>query len=75
MRKNYVSVYTCAVSRAVHLDTVPDLRAEAFIRNFRLFAARRRLPRELNSDILPIKELSRHSILKGPHGGVATLND
>ena len=50
MRKNYVSVYTCAVSRAVHLDTVPDLRAEAFIRNFRLFAARRRLPRELNSD-------------------------
>ena len=35
MRKTYVSVYTCAVSRAVHLDTVPDLTAEAFIRNFR----------------------------------------
>ena len=31
MRKNYVSVYTCAVSRAVHLDTVPDLTAEAFV--------------------------------------------
>ena len=50
MRKTYVSVYTCAVSRAVHLDTVPDLTAEAFIRNFRRFAARRGLPRELNSD-------------------------
>lgn len=50
MRKNYVSVYTCAVSRAVHLDTVPYLTAEAFIRNFRRFAARRGLPRELNSD-------------------------
>ena len=50
MRKNYVSVYTCAVSRAVHLDTVPDLTAQAFIRNFRRFAARRGLPRELNSD-------------------------
>ena len=48
--KNYVSVYTCAVSRAVHLDTVPDLTAEAFIRNFRQFAAHCGLPHELNSD-------------------------
>ena len=48
MRKNYVSVYTCAVSGAVHLDTVPDLTE--FIRNFRRFAARPGLPRELNSD-------------------------
>ena len=50
MCKTYVSVYTCAVSRAVHVDTVPDLTAEAFIRNFRRFAARRGLPRELNTD-------------------------
>ena len=50
MCKTYVSVYTCAVLRAVDLDTVPDLTAEAFIRNFRRFAARRGLPRELNSD-------------------------
>ena len=50
MRQNYVSVYTNAVSRAVHLDTVPDFTAEAFIRNFRRFAARRGLPRKLNSD-------------------------
>ena len=50
IRKTFVSVYRCAVSRAVHLDTAPDLTAEAFIRNFRRFAARRGLPRELNSD-------------------------
>ena len=50
MRKTYVSVYTCAVSRAVHLDTVPYLTAEAFIRNFRRFAARCGLPCKLNSD-------------------------
>ena len=50
MRKTYISVYTCAVSRAVHVDTVPDLSAEAFIRNFRRFAARRGLPREVISD-------------------------
>ena len=31
MRKNYVPVYICAVSRAVHLNTVPDFTAEAFI--------------------------------------------
>ena len=48
--KTYVSIYTCAVSRAVHLDTVPDLTAAAFIRNFRRFTARRGLPREMNSD-------------------------
>ena len=50
MRKTYVSVYTCAVSKALHLDTVPDLTAEAFIRNFCRVAARCGLPRELNSD-------------------------
>ena len=43
------SQYTLVQS--VHLDTVPDLTAEAFIRNFRRrFAASRGLPRELNSD-------------------------
>ena len=50
MHKTYIPVYTCAVSRAVHLDTVPDLSAEAFIRNFRGFAARRGLPSEVISD-------------------------
>ena len=44
-RKTYISIYTCAVSRAVHLDTVPDLTAEAFIRNFRRFFARIRTTR------------------------------
>ena len=97
MRKNYVSVYTCAVSRAVHLDTVPDLTAQAFIRNFRRFAARRGLPRELNSDngktfvsvskmlraLFNSPAVRRHlankgvkwTVLRGPHGGVVTLND
>ena len=50
MCKTYVSIYTCAVSRAVHLDTVPDLTAEAYIQNFHRFMACRGLPREMNSD-------------------------
>ena len=44
MRKTYISVYTCAFSRAVHLNTPSALSAEAFIQNFRRFAARRGLP-------------------------------
>lgn len=50
MHKTYISVYTCAVSRADHLDTVPDLSAETFIGNFRRFAARCGLPRKVISD-------------------------
>ncbi len=43
-------IYTCAVSRAVHLDIVNDMTAEAFIRSFRRFTARRGIPREVKSD-------------------------
>ena len=50
MRKTHTSVYTCAFSRAVHLGTVPDLTAEAFLRNFRRFPARHGLPREVISN-------------------------
>ena len=50
MEKVYMVIYTCAVSRAVHLDVVSDMTAEAFIRSFRRFTNRRRIPREVKSD-------------------------
>ena len=50
MEKVYMVIYTCAVSRAVHLDIVNDMTAEAFIRSFRRFTARRGIPREVKSD-------------------------
>ncbi|CAB4040094.1 E3 ubiquitin- ligase DZIP3 [Paramuricea clavata] len=50
MEKVYMVIYTCAVSRAVHLDVVSDMTAEAFIRSFRRFTARRGIPREVKSN-------------------------
>ena len=34
MEKIYIALFTCGSSRAVHLDVVPDLSAETFIRSF-----------------------------------------
>ena len=35
MHKTWVVLYTCAVTRAVHLDLVPDSGASAFIRSLK----------------------------------------
>ena len=48
--KVWICLYTCCSSRAVHLEVVPDLTAEAFIRCFRRFVARRGIPRKIISD-------------------------
>jgi len=45
MEKVYIALYTCGSSRAVHLDVVPDLSAETFIRSFKRFICRRGIPR------------------------------
>uniref|UniRef100_A0A914H9T8 CCHC-type domain-containing protein n=2 Tax=Globodera rostochiensis TaxID=31243 RepID=A0A914H9T8_GLORO len=39
--KVYVALYTCLVIRAVHLEVATDYSAEAFLRTFRRFSARR----------------------------------
>ena len=48
--KVYVCLFTCAVTRAVHLELVEDLTAEAFLLAFRRFAARRSCPSVIISD-------------------------
>jgi len=48
--KVWICLYTCGVTRAVHLDIVPDPTAEAFFRSFRRFTARRGLPLKIVSD-------------------------
>ena len=45
-----MSLYTCATTRAVHLEIVQDLTAETFLLAFRKFAGRRSLPRVMISD-------------------------
>ena len=49
-KKVWICLYACCVTRAVHLDVVPDLTPGAFLRSFRRFTARRGLPSKIVSD-------------------------
>ena len=48
--KVYICLYTCAVSRALHLEIVTDLTVETFLQAFRRFSSRKSLPKILISD-------------------------
>ena len=48
--KVWICLYTCCVTRAVHLEVVSDLTTAAFLRSLKRFAARRGLPRRFVSD-------------------------
>ena len=48
--KVWICLYTCCIIRAVHLELVPDMTTEAFIRSFKRFTARRGFPCKLVSD-------------------------
>ena len=49
-KKVYVCLFTCASTRAVHLEVVPDLTEESFLQAFRRFASRKSLPVIMISD-------------------------
>jgi len=48
--KVYVCLFTCATSRAIHLEVVTDLSTETFLLAFRRFAGRRSMPQLMLSD-------------------------
>ena len=48
--KVWIALFTCYVTRAVHLDTVQDQSTMSFIRCLKRFVARRGLPRRFISD-------------------------
>ena len=48
--KVYVCLFTCASTRAIHLELTRGLGVQAFLLAFRRFAIRRGLPATLNSD-------------------------
>ncbi|PFX24893.1 uncharacterized protein LOC111331024 [Stylophora pistillata] len=48
--KVYICLFTCATTRALHLEVVEDLTVEAFLLAFRRFASRKSVPRKLISD-------------------------
>ena len=48
--KAYICLFTCASTRAIHLEIVTDLSTETFLLAFRRFAGRRSLPSVMLSD-------------------------
>ena len=50
MNKAYICLFTCATSRAVHLELVPNLEAEAFLRCLKRFFNRRGKPNLIIDD-------------------------
>ena len=48
--KVWIALFTCCVTRAVHLELVPDLTAQTFLRSFKRFTARRGIPSQIVSD-------------------------
>jgi hypothetical protein len=49
-QKTYICLYTCASTRAIHLELTKDLSVESFLLSFRRFTSRRGLPARLLSD-------------------------
>ena len=50
LHKAYICLFTCATSRAVHLELTPDMQGSTFVRALRRFIARKGYPSLLLSD-------------------------
>ena len=50
LQKVHVCLFTCATTRAIHLDPVPDASCEAFVNCLRRFISRRSTPKMFVSD-------------------------
>ena len=87
--KIYVCLFTCAVTRAVHLELVEDLSADAFLKAFRRFVSRRDVPKLIISDNAKnfksaaakfkgitnsIQSSSGSLLVRGPPGGEAFMS-
>lgn len=49
-KKSYILLFTCAVTRAIHLELVTDMSIDSFLKAFRRFVARRGVCRVIFSD-------------------------
>ena len=78
LNKCYIVLFTCAVTRNVHLELVTDLSTAAFIRAFRRFTSRRSVPSHLISDnastfISAARHIKEHLQAQPFHDLLATL--
>ena len=48
--KVWIALYTCCVTCTVHLELVPDMTTQTFLRSFKRFTARRGIPLQIISD-------------------------
>ena len=49
-KKHYICLFTCGVTRAIHLELVDSLTVEQFMMAFKRFVSRRRMPLTVMSD-------------------------
>ena len=64
LKKVYVLLFTCATTRAVHLELVDNMTCEAFLRAFRRFINRRSVPSVIYSDNAPTFVKANHYLKK-----------
>ena len=50
MTNNYISITTCASSRMIHLEILPDQTTAAYLRSQRRFIAQQGIPKLIVSD-------------------------
>ena len=62
--KSYLCLFTCASSRAIHLELLRGLDVKSFLRSFRRFSARRGLPHTLISDNAKTYKSASKEIIK-----------
>lgn len=60
----YICLFTCASTRAVHLEVVTDLTVPTFVEAFRRFASRKSLPKVLISDNASTYQSAAEELLK-----------